>query len=760
MLPRTGTTANAQRKGGPRSRSHNEDRSKGTVTGVAIPEAPRGSDGIEDFENLLENNYDQNRPAQQIRTTKNKSPSGYPKNQTLSVHNGSDDLLDRMYANNDFETIHQSPLGPQPRSRPISSTGASTSRSRNADMDYVTAPSPRANLNRSTAVSGLQPSSLRLRSPAFDPTTSLQYPLSRGSHSFGALSRYQDEQPDVDEVMERYVDFNGGIPDDQGTPSPAPSVHSSPPQTSRKIVYSPLADRMLGKPLLSRVDQVEMSSNNASRLAKGKHRADEIEDMPPPSTSPRKSYAKGRSSLVESQDEDQSPPIPSKSRLGRLSERVEQINRSPLIKITRPDATEAQDEPFDDIPPPADLDQPQYNDDLDNNVEVEEVGIHDAPPTSGSEESEEEQPPKPIDKKASKKSKAEVDKPKKKRSRDEEEEGEEPRHQKKKPKSTSAKPPSRARSKTPMVQEDTSYLEELQPPSDVEDDDDEGAPRRSRRAKIAPVKFWLGERLEYDTYKPGSRTQVPTILGVRRVPEPPHTSLSQRRRRRAQHKARSRSRKLESEEPQSRQQSVVPLETGWDDDTEPMGLVVDYETNDEIEKLIAFTAAMVVPKLTEKGHFLYQRIFADEKFIAAGQVIIPANGEKPKKSSKDNTYVFYLIEGAIHVIVHDTKFYLAPGGMFMVPRGNYYYIRNMRDYDAKLFFVQGRLMTQDDFETRSTARAESNRPQSPSQYTSDNIADIRDRRLVSSHNNATGSSPQKRDTSQRPPAVATTSRKR
>jgi hypothetical protein len=87
----------------------------------------------------------------------------------------------------------------------------------------------------------------------------------------------------------------------------------------------------------------------------------------------------------------------------------------------------------------------------------------------------------------------------------------------------------------------------------------------------------------------------------------------------------------------------------------------------------------------------------------------------------------------------------------------------MRDYDAKLFFVQGRLMTQDDFETQSrsaTARAESNRPQSPSRYTSD-VADIRDRRLVSSYNNApSSSSPQKRDGSQRPPVLAATSRKR
>jgi centromere protein C len=48
---------------------------------------------------------------------------------------------------------------------------------------------------------------------------------------------------------------------------------------------------------------------------------------------------------------------------------------------------------------------------------------------------------------------------------------------------------------------------------------------------------------------------------------------------------------------------------------------------------------MVDPKLTEKGHFLYQRIFADEKFVAAGQLVIPGKSEKPKKSSKDNTYV-------------------------------------------------------------------------------------------------------------------------
>lgn len=55
--------------------------------------------------------------------------------------------------------------------------------------------------------------------------------------------------------------------------------------------------------------------------------------------------------------------------------------------------------------------------------------------------------------------------------------------------------------------------------------------------------------------------------------------------------------------------------------------------------MIAFTAGMVVPKLTDKGHFFYQRIFTEERYVAAGHIVIPPKGEKPRKSAKDNTYV-------------------------------------------------------------------------------------------------------------------------
>lgn len=94
------------------------------------------------------------------------------------------------------------------------------------------------------------------------------------------------------------------------------------------------------------------------------------------------------------------------------------------------------------------------------------------------------------------------------------------------------------------------------------------------------MKFWLGEKLEYEAWQAGSDRQVPTILGVRRVPDAP-TSLV-RKKKKGKQKTRSKSRKLETDE--SRPQSVVRTETGWDDETVPSAVVIDFDTNEEVEK--------------------------------------------------------------------------------------------------------------------------------------------------------------------------------
>jgi hypothetical protein len=40
--------------------------------------------------------------------------------------------------------------------------------------------------------------------------------------------------------------------------------------------------------------------------------------------------------------------------------------------------------------------------------------------------------------------------------------------------------------------------------------------------------------------------------------------------------------------------------------------------------------------------------------------------------------------------VHESSYILCTGGMILVPRGNTYYIENIADRDAKLFFAQAR----------------------------------------------------------------------
>jgi len=111
---------------------------------------------------------------------------------------------------------------------------------------------------------------------------------------------------------------------------------------------------------------------------------------------------------------------------------------------------------------------------------------------------------------------------------------------------------------------------------------------------------------------------------------------------------------------------VCNPEEGWDDDT---GVVLDYITKEEVSRPIAYTAKMVQPKPAENNDRFFQKVFGDGEFIAAGQLVIPPKGRKPSKGTKDNTYMFYIIEGAVNRKVHDTTLVLASGAMFLVPRG-------------------------------------------------------------------------------------------
>ncbi|RDX46946.1 hypothetical protein OH76DRAFT_1442600 [Lentinus brumalis] len=224
------------------------------------------------------------------------------------------------------------------------------------------------------------------------------------------------------------------------------------------------------------------------------------------------------------------------------------------------------------------------------------------------------------------------------------------------------------------------------------DDPNQDGLRRSKRRRYSPLAWWRLEKVVYGRRENG-QSLVPSIKEIHRIAQMPAKPLGARRRRRGQSRKKSR-----TVEPEAQQVLVYNPEEGWDEKTDSRCLVREYGDEDkEVERRVAFTANMVQPKPAAQGAFYFQKIFGDGDFLAAGQLIIPPGSTKPTKGTKDNTFVFYVIQGAVQFCVHKTNFVLSTGGMFMVPRGNIYYIQNICERDAKLFFAQARKMPEEAF---------------------------------------------------------------
>ncbi|KAI0797485.1 Mif2/CENP-C like-domain-containing protein [Abortiporus biennis] len=329
-------------------------------------------------------------------------------------------------------------------------------------------------------------------------------------------------------------------------------------------------------------------------------------------------------------------------------------------------------------------------DDFENGIQVEEeierglADVNDGPEgqeEAGMEEDREETP-----------------KPKgKTRRRDNDDSTEKPASKKAKTENEGAKKP-RGRPRKDNV------LREV-----VEDhnlDDDDSGLRRGQRKRYKPLEWWRLEKVVYGRRENGV-SFVPTIKEIVRVPKEEPQPLGAKRKKRG--KTRSQSRMSRSVTAEIEEPMVFNPEEGWDNTTAPDGVCINYETGQEEERRLAYTHRMLHLKAATNGDFLFQKVFGDNDFIAAGQLVIPPGSQKPTKGTKDNTFVFYVIEGCVNFKVHRTNFLLATGGMFLVPRGNMYFIQNISDRDAKLFFAQARKITANPTEEDADSQASETR---------------------------------------------------
>ena len=98
--------------------------------------------------------------------------------------------------------------------------------------------------------------------------------------------------------------------------------------------------------------------------------------------------------------------------------------------------------------------------------------------------------------------------------------------------------------------------------------------RRSGRKHFAPLKYWLGEKFEY-----ASGPGLAVIAEVVRTPTEHVEPLGAKRKRSG------RSQSVRADRNGRAASSMAPPEEeGWDDNTEPIGLVKDYTTEQDIER--------------------------------------------------------------------------------------------------------------------------------------------------------------------------------
>lgn len=230
--------------------------------------------------------------------------------------------------------------------------------------------------------------------------------------------------------------------------------------------------------------------------------------------------------------------------------------------------------------------------------------------------------------------------------------------------------------------------------------------RRGRRHRIRPLDWWRGERALYGRDGMGADSDrplmpfglvAPVLREVIRVPRAPgEGTFSGMRRAKTQPGTYAHpGRPLGSRNFASQAEREVPARTphpedGWDEATDPIGRVYDAEQGTEVPMRIACPADAIRPRPAFNQSFAYEKLFGVGDFMAAGVLVIPVDGDKPTKPSKDNSYAFVVLEGAVQVMVHRTSFVIAPGGMFLVPKGNMYNIRNVAQREARIFFAQAR----------------------------------------------------------------------
>ncbi|KAK0625977.1 kinetochore CENP-C fungal-like protein [Immersiella caudata] len=233
---------------------------------------------------------------------------------------------------------------------------------------------------------------------------------------------------------------------------------------------------------------------------------------------------------------------------------------------------------------------------------------------------------------------------------------------------------------------------------------------RSGRTSTKPTAFWKNERIVYETEeatndaffgsKP-SKFVLPSIKEVVRYdePEPVYPTKSRKGKRGAP--AKGRGRRGKSRGGYDSDDDDGPPVDPWENRPGTIeGNVICWLPEHELDppaqddfvdiepRQLALSSAAVQTQPVKDATFRYAKILS-EGFFNCGVVDLPPGAEKRPKNSRKMFMTFFVHTGRVLVTVNETSFRISKGGMWFVPRGNYYSIENDYDRPARIFFSQG-----------------------------------------------------------------------
>ncbi|KJZ75096.1 hypothetical protein HIM_05582 [Hirsutella minnesotensis 3608] len=222
---------------------------------------------------------------------------------------------------------------------------------------------------------------------------------------------------------------------------------------------------------------------------------------------------------------------------------------------------------------------------------------------------------------------------------------------------------------------------------------------RSGRHSYKPVEYWRGEQViredeeQTDMFYNGDFV-LPSIKEVVRVPnEAPPSKRAPRSKARATAKAKAgRGRHAVDEDEDLEDWEINPGTV--------MGEVVLWEPEHEehppaddepvqvMDDRVAISADAIQTSDIKDATFRFAKTLT-MPFMGAGVVDLPPGSEKRPKNSRKMHMVFFVHYGKVSVTINEAQFRISAGGMWFVPRGNYYSITNDYDNPCRIFFAQG-----------------------------------------------------------------------